>query len=84
VFSAANGLLMFRASVEAFSPGLACLFYRFADPGLRQRFLTLRRLLRARSEVEKIVHWMPEIQFAAEIAFADCTPCTPLARIDLL
>jgi hypothetical protein len=28
-----------------------------------------RLLLPIRSEVEKVVHWMPEILFAAEIAF---------------
>jgi hypothetical protein len=60
---------MFRSSVAAFYPWLVCLFYSFVGPVHRDRFLAFRLLLPIRSEVEKVVHWMPEILFAAEIAF---------------
>jgi hypothetical protein len=61
---------MFRSSVAAFYPLPRCLFYSFAGPVRRDRFHMLRRLLLPiRSEVEKVVYWMPEILFAAEIAF---------------
>jgi len=59
---------MFRSSVAAFYAWLLCLFYSFTGCGRRSRFIKFRRLLRVDSEVEKIVHWMPEILFAAEIA----------------
>ena len=45
------------------------LFYTLAGSGRRDRLILLRLLLRVHSEVEKIVHWMPEILLAAEIAF---------------
>jgi hypothetical protein len=60
---------MFRSSVAAFYALPECLFYSFAAPGRRDRFHLFRLLLSIRSEVEKIVHWIPEILFAAEIAF---------------
>jgi len=60
---------MFRSSVAAFYALPECLFYSFAGPVRRGRFLIFCLLHRVRSEVEKIVHWMPEILFAAEIAF---------------
>ena len=47
----------------------ASLFYSFAGPVRRDRLHMFRRLLPVRSEVEKVVHWMPEILFAAETAF---------------
>ena len=55
--------------MAAFYALLACPFYRVAGPGCLDRFITFRLLLRVHSEVEKIVHWMPEILFAAKIAF---------------
>jgi hypothetical protein len=41
-------------------------------------------LLRICSEVEKIVHWMPEILFAAEIAFGGLDRCVPEQELNLL
>ena len=41
-------------------------------------------LLRIRSEVEKIVHRMPEILFAAEIAFRGLHRCMPEQELNLL
>ena len=46
-----------------------CLFYSFAVLVRRGRFRMFSLLLPIRSEVEEVVHWMPEILFAAEIAF---------------
>ena len=43
-----------------------------------------RLLLRVRSEVEKIVHWMPEILLAAEIAFRGLDRCMPEQELNLL
>ena len=42
------------------------------------------RLLRVRSEVEKIVHRMPEILFAAEIAFRGLHRCMSEQELNLL
>jgi len=60
---------MFRSSVAAFYPRLVCLFYTSSSSVRRDTFLSFRLLLRIRSEVEKIVHWMPKILFAAKIVF---------------
>jgi len=43
-----------------------------------------RLLLPIRSEVEKVVHWMPEILFAAEIAFRGLHRCMPEQKLNLL
>ncbi len=43
-----------------------------------------RLLLPIRSEVEKVVHWMPEILFAAEIAFRGLHGCMPEQELNLL
>jgi hypothetical protein len=43
-----------------------------------------RLLLRTRSEVEKVIHWMPEILFAAEIAFRGLDRCMPEQELNLL
>jgi len=43
-----------------------------------------RWLLCVRSEVEKIVHWMPEILFAAEIVFRRLNGNMPQQELDLL
>ncbi len=69
MFGVADGLLMFQSSVAAFYALPECLFYSFAGPVRRDRFHMFRLLLPIRSEVEKVVHRMPEILFAAEIAF---------------
>jgi hypothetical protein len=60
---------MFRSSVAAFYALSEYLFYTLAGPGHRDRLILFRLLARVHSEVEKIVHWMPEILLAAEIAF---------------
>jgi hypothetical protein len=59
---------MFRSSLAAFYPLPRCLFYRvgrFHWGGFIIVFLRLP----VRSEVKKVIHWMSEILFAAEIAF---------------
>jgi hypothetical protein len=43
-----------------------------------------RVLLCVRSEVEKIVDWMPEILFAAEIALCRLHGCMPEQELNLL
>ena len=60
-----------------------CLFYRF---GGRFAATDSSCFLAAavRSEVEKIVHWMPEILFAAEIAFRRLHGCMPEQELNLL
>jgi len=75
---------MFRSSVAAFYALPKSLFYSFAGPVRRDRFHTFRLLLRIRSEIEKIVHWMPEILFAAEIAFRGLLRCMPEQELNLL
>ena len=70
--------------MAAFYPWLVCVFYSFAGPVRRDRFLIFRLLLRVRSEVEKVVHWMPEILFAAEIAFRGLDRCMPKQELNLL
>jgi hypothetical protein len=56
---------MVRSSVAAFYAMPEGLFYSFAGPVRRDRFHMFRLLLPIRSEVEKVVHWMPEILFDA-------------------
>jgi hypothetical protein len=75
---------MFRSSVAAFYALPECLFYSFAGSVRRDRFHMFRLLHRVRSEVEKIVHWMPEILFAAEIAFRGLHGCMPEQELNLL
>ena len=60
------------------------LFYTLAGSGRRDRLILLRLLLRVHSEVEKIVHWMPEILLAAEIAFRRLDGCVPQQELNLL
>jgi hypothetical protein len=60
---------MFRSSVAAFYALPERFFYSFAGPVRWDRLHMFRLLLPIRSEVEKVVHGMPEILFAAEIAF---------------
>ena len=61
-----------------------CFFYRFAGPVRRDRLHQFRLLLPVRSEVEKVVHGMPEILFAAEIAFRRLHGCMPEQELNLL
>jgi hypothetical protein len=70
--------------VAAFYALPECLFYSFAGPVRRDGSHMLRLLLPVRSEVEKVVHWMPEILFAAEIAFRGLHGCMPEQELDLL
>ena len=44
----------------------------------------LGRLLRVDSKVEKIVHWMPEILFAAKIALRGLNRCMAEQKLNLL
>ena len=59
------------------------LFYSFASSPRRGRF-HMFRLLTIRSEVEKVVHWMPEVLFAAEIAFRGLHGRMPEQELNLL
>ena len=61
-----------------------CLFYSFPGRVRRNRFFIFRLLLLIRSEVEKIVHWMPQILFAAEIAFCCLNRCMAQQELNLL
>jgi len=70
--------------VAAFYALPECLFYRFAGFVRQDGFHVFRRRLPIRSEVEKVVHWMPEILFAAEIAFRGLHGCMPEQELNLL
>jgi hypothetical protein len=74
---------MVRSSVAAFYPLPRCLFYRVAGFH-RGRFIIVFMRPPGRSEVEKIVHRMSEILFAAEIAFRGLHGCMPQQELDLL
>ena len=69
--------------MAAFYPWLLCLFYSFAGPVRRDGFPMFRLLLPIRSEVEKVVYWMPEVLFAAEIAFRRLDRCMPEQKLNL-
>jgi hypothetical protein len=73
---------MFRSSAAAFYAWFLCLFYSFA--GRRDRFILLRLLPRVHPEIEKIIHWMPEILLAAEIAFRGLDRCVTEQELNLL
>ncbi len=74
---------MFRSSVAAFYPLPRCLFYRvgrfhcggFIIVFLRPSF---------RSQLKKVVHWMSEILFAAQIAFRGLNGCSWLKSTTLV
>ena len=70
--------------MAAFYALRACPFYCVAGPGCRDRFITFRLVLPVHSEVEKIVHWMPEVLLAAEIAFGRLNRCVPEQELNLL
>ena len=61
----------------AFSALPESLVYSFPDPVRQDGFHMLRLLLRVHSEIEKIVHWMPEVLLAAKIAFRGLNRCVP-------
>src|SRR5215471_9236066 len=78
---------MFRSSLGELYPWLRCFFYSQADSIRRNRCrccLMFRRRLPIHSEVEKIVHRMPEVLFAAEIAFRGLHRCMPEQKLNLL
>src|SRR5260370_22714021 len=74
---------MVRSSVAAFYLLPRCLFY--GSGGLhRGTFNILFLRPPVRSEVKKIIHWMPEILLAAEIAFRCLHRCMPQQELNLL
>ncbi len=70
--------------MAAFYARLLGLFYGFTGPVCRDRFLIFLWLHRIRSQVEKIVHWVPEVLFAAEIAFRGLNRCMSEQKLNLL
>ena len=70
--------------MAAFYALFAFPFYRVAGRDRRYRFIWRRVLLRIHSEVEKIVYWMSQILFAAEIAFRGLGRCVPGQKLNLL
>ena len=60
------------------------LFDSFAGCGLWNRFLRFVRLLRVRSEVEKIIHWVSEILLTSKIVFCGLDGYMPEQKLDLL
>ena len=77
-------MFMFRSSEPAFYAWLVYLFYRSAPAVCWGRFLVFLLPHRIHSEVEKVVYWMSEILFAAEIAFCGLDRCMPQKELDLL
>src|SRR5512142_886615 len=75
---------MLRSSVAAIYPRLMYTFYRLYGPVCWNTFLAFLLPHRFHSEVEKIVYWMPEILFAAEIAFHGLDGCMPQQKLNLL
>ena len=70
--------------MAAFYACLVCVFYNSAGSLRRDAFLRFRWLLRIRSKVEKIVHWMPKILFAAKVAFCSLHRDMPEQELNLL
>ena len=70
--------------MAAFYARLLCLFYSSTGPVRWDRLLIFFRAQRIRSEVKKVVHWMPEILFAAEIAFRGLDRCMSQQKLNLL
>jgi hypothetical protein len=69
--------------VAAFYASAKWLFYSFDGAVRRRRLLALRRLQRVCSEVEKIVHRMTEVLFAAEVSFRGLHRCMPEQKLNL-
>ena len=84
MFGVSDGVLMFRPSVAAFYPRLMYFFYSLCGPAFWNRILAFVLLHCIYSEIEKIVYWMPEILFAAEIAFCGLDRCMPQQKLNLL
>ena len=59
-----------------------CLFYTFAGPGCRDRFI-MRFLLCGHSEVEPIIHRMSQVLFAAKIPFGCLDRCMAQKELNL-
>src|SRR6266849_8352631 len=74
---------MVRSSVAAFYPLPRCLFYRVGRFHWGEFIIVFLRPS-VRSEVKKVVHWMAEILFAAEIAFRCLDGCMPQQELNLL
>ena len=70
--------------MAAFYPWLMYLFYCLWGTVGRHRFLACLLPHRIHSEIKKIVYWMPEILFAAEIAFCGLDRCMPQQKLNLL
>jgi hypothetical protein len=69
--------------VAALYPLPRCLFYRVGHFHWGGFIIVFLRLP-VRSEVKKVVHWMSEILFAAEIAFRCLDGCMPQQELNLL
>src|SRR5216683_317564 len=74
---------MVRSSVAAFYPLPRCLFYR-VGPFRCGGFIIVFLRPPLRYELKKVVHWMSEILFAAEIAFRCLDGCMPQQELNLL
>jgi hypothetical protein len=75
---------MFRSSVAAFYALFKQLFYSFTGTVRPDGFLIFLPPYLIRSEVEKIVYWVSEVLFAAEIAFRGLNGCMPQQELNLL
>src|SRR5215469_3576645 len=76
---------MFSSSVAGFYSWLVRLFYSFTGPVWSASFrMFCRLLLPVHSEIEKIVHRMPEILLAAKIALCGLNRCVPEQELNLL
>jgi len=70
--------------VAAFCALRACAFYSIAVFRRRNKPISLRLPLHAHSKVEKIVHWMAEILFAAQVVFRGLDRYMPKQELNLL
>jgi hypothetical protein len=68
--------------VAAFYRLPRCLFYRVGRFHWSGFIIVFLRPVR--SELKKVVHWMPEILFATEIAFRGLDGCMPQQELNLL
>src|SRR5580704_12750481 len=74
---------MARSSVAAFYPLPRCLFYRVRRCHCSGFIIVLLRPS-LRSQLKKVVHWMSEILFTAEITLRCLDRCMPQQELDLL
>src|ERR1700730_8247215 len=74
---------MVRSSMAAFYPLPRCLFYRVGRFHCGEFIIVFLRPP-VRSELKKVVHWMSEILFAAEIAFRCLDGGMPQQELNLL